>query len=279
MKYRLSPDPQPPYYQLSHPVVLIHGWGMIGSLFRTGMFHHLALELRKQGIVAFAPNVVPYHSIETRAQEWKLRINRILEQTNAEKVHLIAHSMGGLDMRYFISELDGWQVTQSLTTVSTPHHGAVMAQFTLDRPELLQKFVYQAFKVLGDSAFPHTPSDPKVSIRQLTKRYINEEFNPNILDHPAVIYQSCAGVSGKGTSDRVHPSLKLQNLLIYQHEGVNDGMISVESAKWSGFMGTFNADHARQVGIGFFPTKFDYLQFYLDLCLEVDALSTKVQTI
>ena len=275
MKYKLDLTPQPHLYPIENPIVFVHGWGMLGSLMRTGMFHQLALALRLHGIKAFAPNVVPYHTIETRAAQWKTHINHILAQTQAEKVHLIAHSMGGLDMRYYLTALDGWQSVKSLTTVSTPHHGAFMAQFTLDRPDLLQKFVFQALKFMGESAFPHTPSAVKSSIEQLTTRYIDEEFNPYIKNHPTVLYQSCAGASGKGTNDFVHPSLKMQNYLIYQKEGINDGMISVESAKWDGFLGTFPADHARQVGIGFFPSKFDYKAFYLDLCLSLETQKLK----
>ena len=93
----------------------------IAALRREGHMHDLAMLMRQHGILAFAPNVPPYNPVRIRAQIWKARIKRVLEITGAEKVHLIARSMGGLDARYLIS--------------AEGYHRHVRTQQHLDQPE------------------------------------------------------------------------------------------------------------------------------------------------
>ena len=50
-----------------------------------------------------------------------------------KKIHIIAHSMGGLDSRYMISKLGMADRVLSLTTISTPHHGSPIADITVAR--------------------------------------------------------------------------------------------------------------------------------------------------
>ena len=50
-----------------------------------------------------------------------------------EKVHVIAHSMGGLDARYMISRLGMEDRVLSLTTVGTPHRGSKYADWGIRR--------------------------------------------------------------------------------------------------------------------------------------------------
>ena len=101
----LTPFPQPEYLRLRYPVVLMHGFGVLASIRRGGHLHEEAMSLRSHGVLAFAPNVAPYTVVPTRAAMWKERIERVLEETGADKVNLIAHSMGGLDARYLISRM------------------------------------------------------------------------------------------------------------------------------------------------------------------------------
>ena len=41
-------------------------------------------------------------------------------RTDAKQVHLVAHSMGGLDGRYYISTLGGATKVATLVTIGTP---------------------------------------------------------------------------------------------------------------------------------------------------------------
>jgi triacylglycerol lipase len=41
--------------------------------------------LRSHGVLAFAPNVVPYAAIEDRAKDWIRHIQFIIDQTKAQR--------------------------------------------------------------------------------------------------------------------------------------------------------------------------------------------------
>jgi triacylglycerol lipase len=122
--FRLDPFPQPKVVTTRYPVVLLHGFGVLGSIGKSGQQHSLAMNLRKHGVTAYAPNVAPYTTVPARAALWKERLQFILEETGVPRVNIIAHSMGGLDARFMISRLDGYKHVASLTTKSTPHRGS-----------------------------------------------------------------------------------------------------------------------------------------------------------
>src|ERR1017187_2770711 len=79
----------------------------------------------------FAP-VSPLGSVELRAQQLAERIAR---KFPAGAVHVIAHSMGGLDVRCLLAKnlsglASGGRVV-SLSTIATPHHGSPVANLLL----------------------------------------------------------------------------------------------------------------------------------------------------
>ena len=247
---KLEAFPQPEVIRTRYPVVLMHGFGAFATVGRKGYLHHLAMHLRSHGVLAYAPNVDPYGTIETRAMVWKSRIERILDETGADKVNLIAHSMGGLDARYLIHALDGFSYIASLITLSTPHQGTALAQYALEKPEQLGNWLTGVMNWLGSLVYEEGKPNAAQTLSELTPAYIQETFNPSIPDHPAVQYWSIAGKAGKGTDIPVNPFLAMPNRLLYRLEGINDGLVSEQSAKWTNFLGTVEADHARQIGLG-----------------------------
>lgn len=80
-------------------------------------FRGIAEALRGKGIRVAVPRLSATSSVAW-AEELKTYIHQHFPK---EKVHIIAHSMGGLDARYAISSLGLDQHTISLTTVGTPH--------------------------------------------------------------------------------------------------------------------------------------------------------------
>jgi triacylglycerol lipase len=264
--------PQPALKSTRYPVVLMHGFGALAGFNKAGMMHDLALMLRQHGILAFAPNVIPYQTVANRAALWKELIVRILEQTKSDKVNLICHSMGGLDARYLASELGGHAFVASITTVSSPHGGTYLAQYVLEKPASLQRLFINSMDRLGNSIFPLSPSAAEVALRELTPRYMEDEFNPNIPDHPAIQYWSCSGQAGKGTKEGINPIMRFQNHILYGAEGVNDGIVSVKSGTWHNFLGVFSADHGRQIGLYTKQNGFNLERFYLSL---IDLMQDK----
>lgn len=246
---KLLPLPQS-YLESPHPpIVFMHGFGLLGSLRRNGMFDPIVHALRKRGLAAYAPNVTPYQTIEVRAQQWAEAFAQLTEKHPHHKFHVIAHSMGGLDARYLISRLEGAAYIQSLTTIASPHHGSFLATYSLNQPKWLREPMLSVMNSLGNKAFEHAPSNVAEALEQLTPDFVVQHFNPNTPDHPDVAYYSFSAKAGKGTDYVIIPSMWLGNRILFDAEGLNDGLVSVKSAMWTGHQAVLLADHAAQIGI------------------------------
>lgn len=255
--------PEPPLILTRYPVMLMHGFGLLGGLRRGGHLHEEAMHLRLHGVLAYAPNVASYNTVEVRAEMWQDRIAHIVEETGADKINLVAQSMGGLDARYLISKLGYHEVVASLVTISTPHRGTSIAEIMLKQPERLRKWGIDIANWMGSQSLENADADTLQALTELSPTYVKETFNVEVPDHPSVQYWSYAGATGKDTNLPINPFLKLSNTLLYAREGRNDGLVSVESARWGTFVEVIDADHAQQVGIpGLTTHTFDADAFY-----------------
>jgi triacylglycerol lipase len=262
----LKPFPQPRVLPLRHPVVLLHGFGVGASIRRGGHLHAEAMHLRSRGVRAYAPNVAPYNTVRVRARMWKQRIERILDETGASRLSLIAHSMGGLDARYLISEMGLHDVVEALVTVSTPHRGTSVASLVLEQPPSLRSWLVDVADWLGSHVLEDGDANVQQSLEELTPEYVEETFNPAVPDHPDVRYWSFGCQAGKGTSVAIDPIFRYLNAYLYDREGPNDGIVSVRSARWGTYLGTVEADHARQVGMSSgLAASFDANAFYASI--------------
>ncbi len=258
--------PQPPVIAVQHPVVMMHGFGLLASLRRGGHLHNEAMHLRSHGVLAYAPNVSPYHTIPFRAENWAALIDEILVETRAEKVNLIAHSMGGLDARYLISRLGLHDRVASLITIATPHRGSALADIVLETPGRVQSLMTDAAKWVSDATMEGTPANFHRAVCDLTPEYVTTTFNPEVPDHPDVRYWSYAAYAGRGTSIGINPILSPLNIMLYSRQGPNDGFVAATSAVWGECLGTLEADHAQQIGIGrSIGSKFDSKGFFTEL--------------
>lgn len=274
----LEAMPQPPLVPLRTPVVLMHGFGLLAGLKRKGHLHDEAMWLRLHGVRAYAPNVTPYAPIDARARQWAERLAAVLAETGAARVHLIAHSMGGLDARHLISTLGWHDRIASLTTVATPHHGASIAEIALDPPlplgrDLVRTRAAALFDWAGTGVLDGGAANVLAALTELTREHIVTRFNPATPDHPDVVYRSYAGTAGRGTTVPISAVMRVQNALIFAREGANDGIVGTESARWSGFEGIVEADHMAQIGLpgGRARGGFRSHDFMLDLVRRLAA--------
>ncbi len=265
-KLELTEFPQPELIQLTYPVLMCHGYGGFSSLFSPAPMHKPCMRLRSYGIPAFAPNIVPYATIDTRAEQWADIIGRLKTNFGYEKINVIAHSMGGLDMRYAIAKLGVADSVASLTTIATPHHGTSLANLVLNAPDTIREKLAAFVDWFGESIYPSKKSDSAAAVQQLTKEYVTDEFNPNIPDAEDVKYFSYSAAVGKGTDEPLNPIYRLQNQLIFQHEGINDSFVTAESAKWGEHLGRLNNSHLEQIEIQVKEDRKPLVEkFWLDL--------------
>lgn len=246
-KFAVSEFPQPEIVQVKHPVLLCHGYGGMITLIKPAPLHESCMRLRSHGVVSFAPNIVPYSTISIRAEQWAERIIQLKQRYGFNKLNVVAHSMGGLDMRYAISKMDMAGSVLSLTTIATPHHGASLAELVLNAPSAVREKLGELFDWFGESIFPGQKSNSVGAVEQLTRDYVVSEFNPNVPDAEGVKYFSFSAAAGKGTDEPLNPIYRYQNQQIYQQEGLNDSFVSVKSAKWGKHLETAPVTHLEQI--------------------------------
>lgn len=269
----LEPFPQPSIIPVQRPVVLMHGFGVGASFRRGGHLHSQALHLRSRGVRAIAPNVSPYNTVQARTAMWDDRLQHVLEDTNSDRLLIVAHSMGGLDARYLISKMNWHEAIDVLVTVSTPHRGSSIAQFILDQPESVREWLVDMADWVGSNILDDSSANIRQALTELTPEYVQNTFNEDVPDHPDVEYWSYGCQAGKGTDIPIDPVFRYLNRYLFEREGVNDGIVSVQSARWGKYQGTVNADHARQVGLSSrLAAPFDSNAFYARI---VDKLAAE----
>jgi triacylglycerol lipase len=227
------------------PIVLVHGILGFNQLRLAGMtivtyFRLIPEALRNAGhVVPEPPALNPAGSVAERAAGLKSYLENNAEVAR-KKVHLIAHSMGGLDSRFMISQLAMADRVLSLTTICTPHHGSPLADIVeTGAGPLLSKLSSLGFDVKAT--------------HDLTTRACRQ-FNENIEDDPAVAYFS---ISGHVDPSIVGPGslVRLTHDLIAKTEGANDGIVSAQSATfaeretWTA-LDSWNANHFRVINWG-----------------------------
>lgn len=248
-KFELSEFPQPDIIQLKYPILMCHGYGGLSTLLSPSPMHKPCMRLRSFGLHSYAPNIVPYATIETRAEQWAEIIKKLKKKFGYKKINIVAHSMGGLDMRYAIARLGVADSVSSLTTIATPHHGTSLAELVLSSPDTIREKLAEFVDWFGESIFPATKSNAAAAVQQLTREYVTTQFNPDIPDTQGIQYFSYSAAVGKGTDEPLHPIYRIQNQLIFQHEGINDAFVTDESAKWGKHLGTLPLSHLEQIEI------------------------------
>ncbi|MCJ1343356.1 hypothetical protein MMC31_001549 [Peltigera leucophlebia] len=176
--------------------------------------------LRANGIEVITASVPASASIEQRAAKLSTEIEM---KAGGKSVNIIAHSMGGLDARYMISRLKPLNVNVlSLTTIASPHRGSAFADYMLDR--IGQERLSHVYGMLRKLRIETG------AFSQLTRRYMQEDFNPKTPDREGVRYFSY----GATVTPSIWSAFRRSHRIIEEAEGPNDGLVSVRSSRWGG---------------------------------------------
>ncbi|KAG0348107.1 hypothetical protein BG004_006082 [Podila humilis] len=200
--------------------------------FRFDYWYGVRDALDEIGCSVHTARVPPFAAIEKRAEQLKSYIERTVPQ--GAELNLIGHSMGGLDCRYLISHLKSNHFTvKSLTTLGTPHHGSPFADYVMS--DIVGRHRLDTFWTVMSLI-----GIERGAAENLTTFYLKNEFNPRTPNDPKVAYFSYAASFEPGLFSR----FRFPWSVIKEREGPNDGLVSVESAKWGTYVRTIpNADH------------------------------------
>lgn len=183
----------------------------------------------------------PTGSIEERARQLKERTLsqlKTLGQTR-DRIVILAHSMGGLDARFMVSHLGMAERVAAVVTICTPHRGSSYAGWVVEN----------LGDRLGGARLVKTLGINLRALADLTPASM-QQFNAQTPDAPGVRYFSIAGLC---KSAKLAPFFLPAYRVVFKHEGENDGVVSLSSAKWGEFLGAWPVDHMHAINKRFTP--------------------------
>jgi triacylglycerol lipase len=225
--------PQTKIPRLDAPIVLAHGlFGFtrigLGRVTLTPYFRSIPDILRRAGNRVLVTRVPAIAGVEQRAGRLG---EQILRSFPNEPVHVIGHSMGGLDARHLLAN-PAWQKRiKSLSTIGTPHLGTALADFAKLR-------VGRVFRLLSSMGI-----DPQgcLDITRSAARRFNRS-------HRAPEDVACISIAGDPTPESVCWPLTRAFAALSELEGPNDGLVSIDSALAFGTpLPIWPVDHLRQM--------------------------------
>jgi triacylglycerol lipase len=221
--------------RLRSPIVLVHGlFGFsrvqVGGFTMLEYFPGIAAPLEAAGNRVLIPALSPTAACAERARELK---DFILRHAPHDPVHLFAHSMGGLDARYMIARLGMHRHVLTLTTLGTPHRGSAFADWGTRRLERLARPVFDFLGVPTEAFYDLTRARCQV-------------FNAEVPDAAGVRYFS---VAGRHSGTFASPEWLIPYHVVQMMEGSNDGVVSVESARYGEDLEIWEGDHLSLVNL------------------------------
>lgn len=250
-------------------IILAHGIFGFGNLpfVPFEYFNGVAAHLRQHDYQVIEPQVNPVGSIQQRATQLA---SEIANQLPAGDLHIIAHSMGGLDARYLLANDVDVAVAErirTLVTIGTPHRGSPVADAIL--------------KPIGNPLAEHIPRHIRRQLENLQTHVggafeltteAGIHFDESTPDREGVLYIEVAGNAALGRGGLVFFDLAAK----IGHIGneINDGVVTKSSAlrqvEGHIHLPDWPVDHAGEVGWDrlslllpwFFPPSASHLARY-----------------
>lgn len=232
----------------TYPIILAHGIArfdvLTNNLFHIDnnddkdefhYFRNIRTFLKSQHFDVRHANVDWAGSLVKRAADLKRQVEEIL--TGADKVHIIGHSMGGLDARCMLWDNRAENLhhrVASVTTIGAPHHGTSFADFLVGRPREEAEALGLGFDGVFD-----------------LRTTAMAAFNAEVGDWERQSGVRFRAYAGKQPRIQVFGPLQPSWKIIHAEEGENDGFVSVQSARWKDeyfVPPVLDADHLNQIG-------------------------------
>ncbi len=209
-----------------YPIILVHG-----IFFRDWQFFNywgrIPAALVRNGAEVYYGKQQSSSSVARSAEEIRRTILKVIEETGAGKVNIIAHSKGGLDSRYAISCLGMDEYVATLTTINTPHKGCDMVDNLLNKiPSSIVAFIAKRYNGIFSKLGDENP-DFMAGVYDLSAVRAGK-YDEEMPDSPLVSYRSVMTVM-RSASSAGFP-LNIGYKMIKKLNGENDGLVWERSA-------------------------------------------------
>jgi pimeloyl-ACP methyl ester carboxylesterase len=278
------------------PVVLAHGYLGFGTLGPVVYFRPVAGIFTQLGARdVFATHVDPKGTIEMRSEQLAAQIRQHVPHG---KVHLIAHSMGGLDARYLIGRMNGRDIVATLTALGTPFRGTLAADILVHPEKLLSVNPVRLlesiarYEVHTAAAWPsttiirghfglHAIREAVAHLAEGDYSHLASYFRGLFTLSDAAVAQltseSCArmfsgdhdlrGVpsysyAGSAVPSSVSPTLSVPALVLEATGQANDGLVPLDSARLPHHKRTMPVDHLGLIGWSAADVSENYREIY-----------------
>ncbi len=282
----LAPAPA----RAASPVLLVPGFMGWRDIETVGpYFQGLREALEDAGADVYAMAPPPIASSEARGAAVGRAIDDVLLRTHADKVAIIAHSQGGLDVRVALAS--GWaDKVAVVVTLATPHHGTDLADAAAAwMPRVLVEAALARVQATWEyeQHQRHRAADVAGALADLS-RAGSARFNERYPGTGGVPFFSVASVSGGDVDgacvhggkwgepagvDSLHPLFLPAHLLIRARGGEesDDGVVPTNSMRFGTFLGCVPGDHVDWMGWSLGDSdagdsvRFDDLGFLVEL--------------
>jgi len=261
-----------------YPIVMAHGMGASAEILGiVDYWWGIPDALEDEGADVYITSVNGMDSTRNKAVDFKNQFLYIKSISGASKLNIIGHSHGTVYTRDAVSNLGIGSYVASHTSIAGPHRGSAIADIVVGVvPDSMEWLVGGTLDLVYAFIFGDTNPNSLENGYDMTRPYMQNVFNPNTPNKTGVYYQSWAAKAKTSC-----PSIILEAtwLVMLAYEGSNDGLVSVNSAKWGNFRGVEDAawysvgcDHLNIVDQLFGITPgFDADEFYVDIASDLKS--------
>ena len=253
-----------------YPIILTHG--IAAKEVRVmNAFGNIGNELKKAGYSVYIADTDGFGSVENNAAQLKRFIERVMAESGAKKVNIIAHSKGGLDAKYMITELDMEDSVASLTTLCTPHRGSIIASWIWKLPLWLKRWfafwINSFYKVVFRDEHP----DAMTACDQLRAVEVNEET----LRFSHKVYCQSYSATIEKMRDCFIMALPMKLQKHFEHLD-SDGLVAEESMRFGNYRGKgldIPVSHVQIIDLFSKKSQKEKIyEFYKSICSELSDM-------
>ncbi len=264
--------------QTRYPIVLAHGMGASAEIL--GIMDYwwdIPEAIQDEGGSVYVTSVNGMDSTANKAKSFRLQVLQILAASGAAKVNIVGHSHGTIYTRYAITNLGLSSKVASHTSISGPHRGSSVADTIFNVvPQTQWTLVGDVLDFVYAFVFGDTNPNSLENGWEMTRNYMQNTFNPNCPNISGLYYQSWTSKIRYFANSVI---LQIPWLICSYYEGDNDGLVSVNSAKWGNFRGVIEGawwsggvDHLNIVGQLFGVTPgFDAPAFFVEIAQDLKS--------